>query len=60
MDGDNLDERKTCCIRICICFENDYSTFCKPTSSKDNTFSKLDKEIPVLDIERLNSIIDSK
>ena len=32
----------------------------KPTSSEDNTrtFSKLDKEIPVLDIERLNSIID--
>ena len=30
----------------------------KPTSFKDNTFSKLDKEIPVSDIERLNSIID--
>ena len=34
-------------------------TFCdKPTSSEDNTFTKLDKEIPVFDIERLNSIID--
>ena len=33
--------------------------FCdKPTSFQDNTFSKLDKEIPVFDIERLNSIID--
>ena len=30
----------------------------KPTSFKDNTFSKLDKKIPVFDIERLNSIID--
>ena len=30
----------------------------KPTSFEDNTFSKLDKEIPVFDIERLNSIID--
>ena len=30
----------------------------KPTSSEDNTFSKLDKEIPVFDIERLNSISD--
>ena len=30
----------------------------KPSSSKDNTFSKLDKEVPVFDIERLNSVID--
>ena len=30
----------------------------KPTSSEDNTFSKLDKEIPFSDIERLNLIID--
>ena len=30
----------------------------KPTSSEYNTFSKLDKEIPVFDIESLNSIID--
>ena len=30
----------------------------KPTSSEDNTFSKLDKEIPVFDIERLNSTLD--
>ena len=30
----------------------------KPTSSEDNTSSKLDKEIPVFDIESLNSIID--
>ena len=30
----------------------------KPTSSENNTLSKLDKEIPVFDIERLNSIID--
>ena len=31
----------------------------KPTNSKDNTFSMLDKEIPVFDIESLNSIIDT-
>ena len=30
----------------------------KPTSSEDNTFSRLDKEIPVFDIERLKSKID--
>ena len=30
----------------------------KPTSFEDDTFSKLDKEIPVFDIESVNSIID--
>ena len=30
----------------------------KPTSSEDNTFSKLDKEIPIFDIEKLSLIID--
>ena len=30
----------------------------KPTSSEDNTFRKLDKEIPVFDTKSLNSIID--
>ena len=39
----------------CFTFIEGRQTFYdKPTSSEDNTFSKLDKEIPVFDIESLN------
>ena len=40
-------------------FIEDRQTFYdKPTSSEDDIFSKLDKEIPVFDTEKLNSIMD--
>ena len=38
--------------------EGRQTSYDKPTSSEENTFSKLDKEILAFDIERLNSIIN--
>ena len=59
LDGVNYAEKLRLTSDRTFTFIKGRQTFYdKPTSSEDNMFSKLDKEIPVFDIESLNSIID--
>ena len=58
LDCVNYDEKLRLTSDRSFTFIEGRQTFYdKPTSSEDNMFSKLHKEIPVFDIERLNSII---